>query len=61
MGESKEESAPTQLCVTFGAGMPNPGERFGFNLTYKKCSPQNYKRRGGAGWVQRQVGRACPK
>ena len=39
----------------FGAGMPNPGERLGFNLVCKKCSPQNYKG-GGSGWVQSRVG-----
>ena len=36
------------LCASpFGAGMPNPGERLGFNLVCKKCSQQNYKRGGG--------------
>ena len=36
------------LCVSpFGAGMPNPGERLGFNLICKKCSPQNYKQGRG--------------
>ena len=42
------------LCVSpFGAETPNPGERLGFNLVCKKCSPQNCKRGGGAkvGWV----------
>ena len=39
----------------FGAGMPNPGERLGFNLVCKKCSPQNYKG-GGSGWVKSRVG-----
>ena len=29
--------------------MPKPGERLGFNLVHKKCSPQNYKR--GGVWV----------
>ena len=44
------------LCVSpFGAGMPNPGERLGFNLVCKKCSPQNYKRGGGV-WVGQKSG-----
>ena len=54
MGESKEESAPLNCVSPFGAGMPNPGERLGFNLTYKKCSPQNSKR--GRGLAGSQVG-----
>ena len=42
-------------------GMPNPGERLGFNLVHKKCSPQNYKRGGGlggskVGWVGPKLG-----
>ena len=37
-------------------GMPNPGERLGFNLVHKKCSPQNCKRGGGSGWVKSWVG-----
>ena len=46
------------LCASpFGAGMPNPGERLGFNLVCKKCSPQNYKRGGG----QKSGGWVCPK
>ena len=45
----------------FGAGMPNPGERLGFNLVYDKCSPQNYKRGGGSRWVKSQVSGSCPK
>ena len=46
------------LCASpFGAGMPNPGERLGFNLVCKKCSPQNYKRGGGG---KSQVGGFCP-
>ena len=46
------------LCASpFGAGMPNPGERLGFNLVCKKCSPQNYKRGGG----KIRVGGSCPK
>ena len=36
----------------FGAGMPDPGERLGFNLSYKTCAPQNYQG-GVSGWVQR--------
>ena len=45
----------------FGAGMPNPGERLGFNLVCKKCSPQNYKGGGGlggskVGWVGPKLG-----
>ena len=47
------------LCASpFGAGMPNPGERLGFNLVCKKCSPQNYKRGGGGDsgwWVLSQI------
>ena len=39
------------VCISpFGAGMPNPGECLGFNVTYKKCAPQ-YKG-GGARWVR---------
>ena len=46
------------LCASpFGVGMPNPGERLGFNLVCKKCSPQNYKRGGG----KIRVGGSCPK
>ena len=46
------------LCASpFGAGMPNPGERLGFNLVCKKGSPQNYKRGGG----KIRVGGSCPK
>ena len=46
------------LCASpFGAGMPNPGERLGFNLVCKKCSPQIYKRGGG----EIRVGGSCPK
>ena len=40
------------------SGMPNPGERLGFNLVCKKCSPQNYKRGGGqksGGWVLSKI------
>ena len=46
------------LCVSlFGAGMPNPGERLGFNLIYKNCTPQNYKSEGGGGvWVGQKSG-----
>ena len=50
------------LCVSpFGAGMPYPGECLGFNLAYKKCSPQNYKRGCGlggskVGWVGPKLG-----
>ena len=47
------------LCASpFGAGMPNPGERLGFNLVCKKCSPQNSKRGGGqnsGGWVLSKI------
>ena len=46
------------ICISpFGAGMPNPGEHFGFDLTNKEGSPQNYKKGGGVpdgsevGWV----------
>ena len=46
------------VCMSlFGAGMPNSGERLGFNLSYKKCASQKYKG-GGApdgsqvGWVR---------
>ena len=33
-------------------------QRLGFvaNLVYKKCSPQNYKKQGGSGWVKSGVG-----
>ena len=37
-------------------GLPNLGERLGFNLVHKKCSPQIYKRGGGSGWVKSRVG-----
>ena len=44
------------VCILFGAGMPNLGERIGFNLSCKKRAPQNDKRGGGpggseVGWV----------
>ena len=40
----------SRKCLSpLGAGMPYPGECVGFNLTYKKCAPQNCKRRGGPG------------
>ena len=51
------------VCMSlFGAGMPNPGERLGFNVTYKKCAPQNYQGVGGfqvgpksGGWVSSKI------
>ena len=47
------------LCVSpFGAETPKPGERLGFNLVCKKCSPQNCKRGGGC---KSRVGGSCPK
>ena len=49
---SNSDTSPSQ---TFGAGMPNPGERLGFNLVCKKCSPQNYKGGGGV-WVGQKSG-----
>ena len=57
-----------KFLVCHPLGMPNPGERLGFNLVHKNCSPQNYKRWGGVwvgqklgGWVQSWVGGSCPK
>ena len=65
MGESKEKYALIffLVCISpFGAGMPNAGKRVGFNLTYKKCATQNYKRGGGVqvgpksdGWVSSKI------
>ena len=50
-----------KFLVCHPLGMPNPGERLGFNLVHKKCSPQNYKRGGGmggskVGWVGPKLG-----
>ena len=51
------------VCMSpFAAAMPNPGERLGFNLTYRKRAPQNSKRGGGpcrsdVAWVGGWVGR----
>ena len=52
-----------QFLVCHPLGLPNPGERLGFNLVHKKCSPQIYKRGGwvcvgqkSGGWVQSWVG-----
>ena len=45
-----------KFLVCHPLGLPNPGERLGFNLVHKKCSPQIYKRGGGSGWVKSRVG-----
>ena len=61
-------SGIVQFLVCHPLGLPNTGERLGFNLVHKKCSPQIYKRGGGfgggqklGGWVQSWVGGFCPK
>ena len=50
-----------KFLVCHPLGLPNPGERLGFNLVHKKCSPQIYKRGGGlggskVGWVGPKLG-----
>ena len=45
-----------EVLVCHPLGMPNLGERLGFNLVHKKCSPQNYKRGGGSRCVKSRVG-----
>ena len=42
--KAKKSQRPLNCVSPLGAGMPTLGERLGFNLTYKNCSPQNYKR-----------------
>ena len=56
-----------KVLVCHPLGLPNLGERLGFNLVHKKCSPQIYKRGGvwvsqkSGGWVQSWVDGSCPK
>ena len=61
-------SGIVKFLVCHPLGLPNLGERLGFNFVHKKCSPQIYKRGGGVwvgqksgGWVQSWVGGSCPK
>ena len=49
-----------KFLVCHPLGMPNLGERLGFHLVHKKCSPQTYKRGGGGVWVGPKLGGCCP-
>ena len=54
--ENTKKKKSTKCMSLFGAGMPHPKERIGFNLTYKKHVPQNYQKGGVLGSAQNWVG-----